>query len=150
MDMTIISTLPENIPIDLLLLADPSEHLISEYLTTGQCYAALHQGRIIGVVVTLLISPNTLAIKNLAVEEAFQGQGIGKQLITHVLELARQKNLSVEIGTGNSSIQQLALYQKCGFRMVSIDFDFFRRNYPEKIYENGIECRDMIRLRKDN
>ena len=28
-----------------------------------------------------------------------------------------------------------------------IDRDFFRRNYPEPIFENGIECRHMVRLR---
>jgi hypothetical protein len=43
----------------------------------------------------------------------------------------------------------LALYQKCGFRIVGVDLDFFIRHYPEKIYENGIQCRDMIRLSLD-
>lgn len=53
---------------------------------------------------------------------------------------------TVEIGTGNSSIDQLAFYQKCGFRIAAIDPDFFIRHYPEPIFENGIQCRDMIRL----
>ena len=52
----------------------------------------------------------------------------------------------VWIGTGNSSISQLALYQKMGFRIAGVDVDFFTRNYPEEIIENGIHCRDMIRL----
>jgi hypothetical protein len=30
--------------------------------------------------------------------------------------------------------------------MAGVDVDFFTRNYPEAIVENGIECRDMIRL----
>lgn len=50
------------------------------------------------------------------------------------------------IGTGNSSLAQLRLYQRLGFRIVSIVPDFFA-NYPEPIYENGILCRDMVRLR---
>lgn len=53
---------------------------------------------------------------------------------------------TIEIGTGNSSIQRLALYQKCGFRMASIDHDFFLKHYDEPIYENGIQCMDMVRL----
>ena len=52
----------------------------------------------------------------------------------------------IEIGTGNSSLGQLALYQKCGFRITGIDIDFFIRCYQEEIFENGIQCRDMIRL----
>ncbi|MDN3498310.1 bifunctional GNAT family N-acetyltransferase/class I SAM-dependent methyltransferase [Microbacterium sp. APC 3898] len=74
--------------------------------------------------------------------------GYGRQLLQHALaESARRGFEFVEIGTGNSSLGQLALYQKCGFRLHAIDPDFFRRNYREPIFENGIECRDMVRLR---
>lgn len=50
------------------------------------------------------------------------------------------------VGTGNSSFDQLALYQKCGFRMKGIIEDYFIEHYEEPIFENGIQCRDMIRL----
>jgi len=84
---------------------------------------------------------------NVAVAEDKQGQGYGKQLIQHAVQQARSMGYkSIEIGTGNSSIGQLALYQKCGFRIVGVDFDFFTRHYKEPIFENGIQCRDMIRL----
>ncbi len=56
---------------------------------------------------------------------------------------------TIEIGTGNPGVQQMLLYQKCGFRIIVVDFDYFRRNYKERIYENGVECRDMIRLKMD-
>ena len=86
-------------------------------------------------------------IINLAVEEGLQGKGIGKLLIKHSIQTAKQMGFkTVEIATGNSSIYQLALYQKEGFRMTGIDHDFFIRNYQEPIFENGIECRDLIRL----
>lgn len=55
----------------------------------------------------------------------------------------------MEIGTGNSSIAPLILCQKCGFRITGIDRDFFIRHYSEEIFENGIQCKDMIRLSKD-
>ncbi|KHF37127.1 putative N-acetyltransferase YvbK [Paenibacillus sp. P1XP2] len=50
------------------------------------------------------------------------------------------------VRTGNSSLNQLGLYQKCGFRMVRIERDYFVNNYPEPIFENGIPCRDQIVL----
>jgi hypothetical protein len=56
---------------------------------------------------------------------------------------------TIEVGTGNSSIGQLALYQKCGFRITGIDRDFFIRHYEEDIFENDIQCRDMVRLSQD-
>ena len=55
----------------------------------------------------------------------------------------------LEVGTGNAGIGQLALYQRCGFSIESIEKDYFVRHYPEPIYENGIECRDMVRLRME-
>ena len=68
----------------------------------------------------------------------------------NAIEVAKSKGFkTIEVGTGNSSIEQLALYQKCGFRITGVDLDFFIRHYSEEIYENGIQCRDMIRLSKD-
>ncbi|EOS58467.1 hypothetical protein C812_00386 [Paenibacillus barengoltzii G22] len=141
----------EEVPLDLLLLADPSQEMIAEYLQRGQCYVGLDEReQIIAVIVLLPTRPGTLEIVNIAVREAFQGRGIGKKLIQFAMDQAREKNAkTIEIGTGNSSVGQLLLYQKCGFRITGIDRDFFIRHYPEKIYENGIQCRDMIRLSLD-
>jgi ribosomal protein S18 acetylase RimI-like enzyme len=137
-------------PMDLLLLADPSTEMIGEYLPTGQCYVARNLGEDVGVIVLLKTRPKTIEIMNIAVKEAYQGQGIGKQLLAFAIQQARKMQMrTIEIGTGNPGMQQLLLYQKCGFRIVGVDFDFFRRHYPERIYENGIECRDMIRLQID-
>ena len=141
----------EEVPLDLLLLADPSQEMIAEYLQRGQCYVGLDEReQIIAVIVLLQTRPGTLEIVNIAVREDFQGRGIGKKLIHFAIDKAREQNAkTIEIGTGNSSVGQLLLYQKCGFRITGIDRDFFIRHYPEKIYENGIQCRDMIRLSLD-
>ena len=37
----------------------------------------------------------------------------------------------------------MAFYQRYGFRVTSIDHDFFVKNYPEPIFENGIQLFDM-------
>jgi ribosomal protein S18 acetylase RimI-like enzyme len=84
---------------------------------------------------------------NIAVNESQHGQGCGKQLIQYaIVEALKRGYTCIEIGTGNSSLSQLRLYQRCGFRIVGVDFDFFTRHYDEAIYENGLLCRDMIRL----
>lgn len=140
----------ENIPYDLLLLADPSKEIVDDYLKRGICYTALIQEDVIGVFVILKTRPETIEIVNVAVREDFQGKGIGKKLVLKAIERAKEEQIrTIEIGTGNSGISQLALYQKCGFRIVGIDHDFFIRHYSEEIYENGIQVRDMIRLRID-
>lgn len=77
-------------------------------------------------------------------------EGIGKKLVLLAVEAAREAGLrTIELGTGNSSVGQLRVYQKCGFRIVGVDIDFFIRHYDQPIFENGIECRDMIRLKQD-
>lgn len=137
----------ENPPIDLLLSADPSEKMIRDYLKRGACFVAEMDKQIIGLFVLLKTSSNIVEIMNVAVVDEYQGKGIGKQLIYSAIEFAKKEGYeAIEIGTGNSSIGQLALYQKCGFRIFSIDYDFFTRHYSETIYEDGIHCRDMIRL----
>ncbi|MGG0410364.1 GNAT family N-acetyltransferase [Peribacillus simplex] len=134
-------------PMHLLLLADPSRELVEEYLGSGTCFVAMIDKSMIGVYVLLQKSPKLIEIMNIAVDERHHGRGIGRQLIEHAIGHAREQGYkTIEIGTGNSGIGQLALYQKCGFRITGVDRDFFNRNYSEDIYENGIQCQDMIRL----
>ena len=137
-------------PLDLLLTADPSEKLVIDYLKRGQCYTAEIDRRIVGVYVLLPTRPETAELVNIAVKEDLQGKGIGRQLVMHAIETAKAQGFkTIEIGTGNSSIGQLALYQKCGFRITGIDRNFFLRHYEKPIYENGMRCIDMVPLAPD-
>lgn len=137
-------------PIDLLLLADPSQKLVDNYLNKGFCYVADSNGEIIGVYILLPISPRTVELVNIAVSENEQGRGIGKQLLKDAIRQSKYKGYNtIEVGTGNSSIEQLAFYQKCGFRIIGVESDYFTRHYEDKIFENGIWCRDRIRLSYD-
>ncbi|MCA1320982.1 GNAT family N-acetyltransferase [Bacillus tianshenii] len=140
----------EQPPMELLLLADPSEAIVKEYLIRGECYVAELEERIIGVYLLLPTRPETVELVNVAVTVAHHGNGVGRHLVMDAVAAARSKGYkTIEIGTGNSSIGQLALYQKCGFRIVGVDQDFFIKHYPDAIYENGIQCRDMVRLVQD-
>ncbi|MGB8002320.1 MAG: GNAT family N-acetyltransferase [Anaerobacillus sp.] len=136
----------KRIPYHLLLDADPSLAHIEDYLKKGYCFVARENQEVIGVYVLLKKNNTTVEIMNIAVKESYRGKGIGKKLIRHALEKAVEfGGGNVEIGTGNSSLSQLALYQKCGFRITGIIEGFFE-DYPEPIIEDGIHCRDMIRL----
>ncbi|RFB11412.1 GNAT family N-acetyltransferase [Bacillus sp. HNG] len=140
----------EQPPMDLLILADPSRILVEEYMQRGECFVAESAGQIIGVYVLLPTRPKTVELVNIAVKETHQGKGVGKQLVMNAIEVAKSMGYrTIEVGTGNSSIGQIALYQKCGFRIVGIDIDFFIRHYSDVIFENGIHCKDMVRLALD-
>ena len=140
----------EILPFELLLLADPSKEIVEAYVNRGDCYVAERNERIVCVYVLLPTRPGTVELVNVAVVEEQQSRGLGKQLVMNAIMIAKTKGYkTIEIGTGNSSIGQLALYQKCGFRITSVDIDYFIKHYPEEIFENGIQCRDMIRLSQD-
>lgn len=137
----------ESIPMQLLLLADPSSSIVEDYLVRGKCFVAEIENEIVGEYVLLPTKPETIELVNVAVSRNRQGKGIGKKLVQDAVEQAVQRGYKIiEVGTGNSSLDQLALYQKCGFRITGVDSDFFIRHYPEEIFENGIQCRDMVRL----
>lgn len=153
MEIFIIEKLKEKelAPYHLLNLADPSDKAVKDYLDRGICYVAYDADKqVIGVYVLLQTRPFTIELVNLAVDKEYQGLGYGKRLVAHAIDEARDMGFDVlEVGTGNAGTRQLALYQKAGFSISSIDFDFFRKHYPEPIWENGIECRHMIRLSMD-
>lgn len=140
----------DNIPYDLLYLADPSIESVKECIDRGDCYIAYKDNELVGAYILIKTRPSTLELVNIAVSEEYQGYGIGKKLLYSAIDIAKKSNAkTLEVGTGNSSISQLAFYQRRGFRIVGIDRDFFKKHYKEKIVENGIECIDMIRLSID-
>ena len=138
------------VPSDLLLLSDPSEEVIAEYIDASVQFVALLDAEIVGALLLLKTRPGTMEIMNVSVYEKYQNKGIGKQLIKKAIEFAKERGVkTLEIGTGNPGVIQMMLYQKCGFRIVGVEPDYFRKNHTEKIFENGIECRDMIRMRME-
>lgn len=132
---------------NLLLLADPSKEMVEGYVNESKTYAAVDNGKVVGLMVLFENCPNELEIKNIAVNPSYQGKGYGKKLIQFAISesklLGYQK---LVICTGNSSVYQLSFYQNSGFQIVETFLDFFVKNYEEEIWENGIQCRDLIKL----
>jgi len=137
----------DRIPYELLLLADPSIELVEQYLRKSQVFTAELDNETIGVIVLFPLSDVALEIKNIAVKPEFQGKGIGTFLIENAVKMARSNNQSsICIGTANSSVGQLYLYQKLGFELSDIKKYFFVQNYKEPIFENGIQAKHMLVL----
>jgi ribosomal protein S18 acetylase RimI-like enzyme len=139
----------EKLPYDLLLLADPSVKMLEKYIFDSAVYVAIIDTQIVGVFALFPLGKTLIEIKNIAVLEAHQGKSIGKKLLEYAISEAKKQGFEeIQIGTANSSIGQLALYQKMGFEMDSIRKSFFIDNYPETMFENGILVRDMVVLKK--
>lgn len=138
-----------NMPYNLLLLADPSLEMINSYIHTAHVFVATLHNERIGVYVLLPLEDGKAEIKNMAVAEDHQGKGIGTLLLEDATRRAKEMGFTtLIIGTGNSSIAQLYLYQRSGFEMTGFRKHFFTDNYPGPIIENGIPCKHLVILSK--
>ena len=134
----------------MLLLADPSKAAVEQYLADGKLYVAEWDDTVVGAYILLQADGPLWELKNIAVTPEWQGKGVGKALIAAAISSAKELGAErLEVGTGSSSINQLAFYQKTGFRMQRIAKNYFILNYDEPIFENGIQCRDMVILAMD-
>jgi ribosomal protein S18 acetylase RimI-like enzyme len=135
--------------LDYLLAADEDEEMVKEYIYEGEMYSINIDGKIAGAVLFTFHSEEIVELKNIAIAEQFQGIGLGKSTVLRAFELYRLRGFKkMIVGTANSSIGNLAFYQKAGFRMEGIKKDFFLK-YPEPIYENGIRAIDMVMFEKN-
>ena len=135
-----------DVPMDLLLLADPSRTKVEGYLSKSKRFIAKLNGQAVGVCIIQQISEDVYELMNISVAPEYQKNGIGKKLLQYVIISTRQtKAKRLEVGTGTFGYQ-LAFYQREGFRVDSIDKDFFLVNYERPIHENGIQLKDMLRL----
>jgi len=69
---------------------------------------------------------------SIAVGEANQRQGVGHQLLTAALELAREKAaimMALEVRVSNTSAQ--ALYEKFGFKRVGVRRGYYTDNHED-------------------
>ncbi|PLS17250.1 GNAT family N-acetyltransferase [Bacillus sp. M6-12] len=134
---------------DYLLMADESEEVVKEYLFDGDLFAIILDGKAAGAVLFTFETHDVVELKNIAISCNETGKGIGKLVIEKAFSIYKKRNYKrMIVGTANSSIDNLAFYQKAGFRMYEIKKDFFKK-YPQPIYENGIRALDMLMFYKE-
>ena len=136
----------------LFSLADDSMQAVIGYYQRGTLFALDRPDLTpLGIVLAIHDGART-ELKAVAVDESFHGQGIGTQMLRAVLGELRTRGVErVVVGTSSAGVGQLAFYQKAGFRLASIERDYFNpeRGYPEGILENGIPVRDMVWMDQD-
>jgi ribosomal protein S18 acetylase RimI-like enzyme len=135
--------------LDLLLIADECAEIVSKYLYDGELYSVYNEEHeTIGVILMIKKARDIAEIKNIAVKPIHQGKGYGKAILQIICNMYKEKGYrSIQVGTANSSIENLIFYQKAGFRIIDVKRDFFAA-YPEPIFENGIRALDMVMLEK--
>jgi len=134
------------LPLDLLLLADPSPARIGAYLHGSRAFAARAGSDVAGACLVRRTAPDAWELENIAVRPALQRSGIGTRLLRHAMRAVGAAGAArLELGTGAFGAP-LAFYQRHGFRVVAVERDYFLRHYPEPLFEDGIQHKDRLRL----
>ena len=128
--------------------ADEDEARIRAALqdTANTNYVALVDNMVVGAA-TVHWEERESEIIYIAVAAGLRGRGYGKAIIEALFREMRQRGVqSLLVGTANSSLDNIAFYQKCGFRLDSVRRDYFEYIQPPKM-EHGIPVRDMLVMR---
>jgi ribosomal protein S18 acetylase RimI-like enzyme len=135
--------------LQILADAEEGEERIRATLLDPNCsvYVSRLDGQLAGAAVVRWEEDESGEIVYIAMAPDVRGRGYGKQLISVLQEELRQRGgRALLVGTANSSLANIAFYQKCGFRMFEVKCDYFAYIQPP-ITEDGIQLRDMLVLR---
>ncbi len=137
-----------NYPYNLLLQADETREGINTYLFDSEVYVVRIMGRDepVGVMCLLPLSADTVELMNIAVDEPYRGKGIGGSMLEEAARIAAESGFrEIILGTGTEDCApaQIRFYERHGFRKSHIRENYFIERYPEPIFENGVQLRDM-------
>lgn len=132
--------------IDILLIADPSKKAIEKYIGDSDLFVLYDNDEPVCAATVVEVSGDNCELKNIA--SVKQGRGYGSKMLKFLFEHYKNKYPNMVVGTGNSSIQNIQFYEKNGFKITHQIDNFFVDMYDEPIFENGIQCVHMVRLKK--
>lgn len=80
------------------------------------------EGEIIGTFALIKVNDTVFELGKMAVTEAFQGKGIGQELLQYCIDFARNKSIQKIILYSNRSLENsIYLYKKYGFKEVIME-----------------------------
>lgn len=134
----------------LFELAEDSQVQLSSYIEAGRVLVAVAQGRVIGHLQLVETDERAqVEIKNMAVDEAWQGQGVGRLLVEAAGRLLAAGPVeTLLVATAAADVGNLRFYQRQGFRLRSVERDAFTADsgYPDGLRIDGIDLRDRVWL----
>jgi len=133
--------------LDLLLLSDEREDMIDRYLERGTLFA-LYDGGLKSVCVVTDEGNGTFEMQSLATYPQFQRRGYARYLINYVCDYYRGKGAAMAVGTGDTPII-VPFYEKSGFTLSHRLENYFTDHYDEPIFEDGVQLKDKVYLKRN-
>lgn len=140
-------TAKSGLPKDLLQIGEPMEGRLKKILLSGEVFVATSGNRAIGV---FILDLKEKVISLLAVAADIRGQGFGRALLAEAVRKAEEKKWKkVKFTLRNSSVDGAAFLQREGFRLTSVDKDYYIKKFKnEELIEDGVKARDLITFEK--
>ena len=131
----------------LIRLADDSESQIESAIDDGTAYVVEDGAPPIGVVLVLDHAEGERELRYVAIATSHQRKGLGRAMLADVGEAERERRTQrLLVGTSCADTGNLDFYQRCGYRLLSIERDYFTpaRGYPPDFVINGLPAIDMV------
>lgn len=105
-------------PEDSLVLGDPETHILTP---GGSIWMAEVNGKTVGTVALIRHADSSLELAKMAVDEAYQGHGIGRKLGEAVIAAAKKRGARMLYIISNDTLKNaMKLYAKLGFTHCDI------------------------------
>ncbi|MBL9118756.1 MAG: argininosuccinate lyase [Phycisphaerae bacterium] len=91
---------------------------------------AVIDGHVVGCAALWIYTPQLAEIRSLGIDEAFQGRGIGQEIVGYFLDLAKDLHIPKVFVLTRAP----KFFEKCGFKTVSIN------SLPEKVLKDCANC----------
>ena len=121
--------------------------MIDKYLERGEMFVLKEDEQVCALCVVTDEGDGVLEIKNLAVMPEKQKCGYGRQMIEYVADYFAKDYHTLLVGTGDSPLT-IPFYERCGFIRSHVVEDFFVKCYDHPIFEDGVQLRDMVHLKR--
>lgn len=118
--------------IDEKIFANPQEYIIDN---GGEIFFAKVNNEIAGTFALMKEQPGIFELCKMAVDEKFQGKGIGSKMIAYSLQRAKELGAHKVILYSNTALKSaIHLYKKFGFEEVPLnDVEYKRANIKMEI-----------------
>jgi lactoylglutathione lyase len=129
--------------------AEDSAAELDSYIDAGEVLVAVTNGAVVAHLQLIDAEEHASEIKNMAVDAAHRGRGIGRGLIEAAIDLTRARgHRTLVVATAAADVGNLRFYQRAGFRIRAIERDAFTPlvGYPAGMTIDGIPLRDRVWL----
>ena len=117
--------------------AEDSATALDGYIEQGRVLVAKRGQVVLGHVQVVESGNGDAEIKNMAVDDAERGHGVGRALVDAAVALVGGVAGRVVVATASADVGNLRFYQRVGFRMLRVERDAFsaERGYADVVIE---------------